>query len=95
MRSYDNVIKQVDSFGRRRRRRRSVSGSGSGKPVEEDLVVMQTIKIMDTFHLNDTRKKGGQPQTPHSFVDDLKCELRVVNIHRRLPVFLAPLQRVI
>ena len=71
IRSYDNVIKQVDSYGRRRRRRSAPTSSGP-KGGEEELIVMQTIKIMDTFNLNDTRAKQQRKQSP-TFMDDLKC----------------------
>lgn len=52
------MIKQLDSYGRRRKRSIDLVDKNN---TEDELVVMQTIKIMDSFHSNNnTRKRNNK-----------------------------------
>lgn len=50
------MIKTLDSYGRRRKRSIAADALGPNNSTEEELIVMQTIKIMDSFHSNKTKK---------------------------------------
>lgn len=67
VRTHDNMIKQLDSFGRRRRRRSISDTFGSSNGTDEELIVMQTIKIMDSFHSNNTKKRNNKLESLESW----------------------------
>lgn len=50
------MIKTLDSYGRRRKR--SIAADAFGNGTEEELIVMQTIKIMDSFNPNATKRRN-------------------------------------
>lgn len=58
VRTHDNMIRTLDSYGRRRKRSIAEDALGFNNGTEEELIVMQTIKIIDSFHSNKTKKRN-------------------------------------
>lgn len=69
------MIKQLDSYGRRRKRSIATDALGfSTNGTEEELIVMQTIKIMDSF--NNTKKRNNKLESLESWewsTSDSEC----------------------
>lgn len=58
VRTHDNMIKTLDSYGRRRKRSVAADALGFNNGTEEELIVMQTIKIMDSFNANSSKRRN-------------------------------------
>ena len=73
VRTHDNMIRTLDSYGRRRKRSIDALGSSSSSLANnnnndaEELIVMQTIKIMDSFNSNSTKRRANKLENLESW----------------------------
>jgi len=76
---YYGMVRRVDSYGRRKRRRRSNAPTNKNISKDEEMLLVQSIRIADKFQFDDEamrKRRPFDPESAASAADDIKASFQ-------------------